>query len=568
MIPLCIIIILLLSPALSTGQPLQDHDQPTATTTTGILHGRRASTSSGLVDQFLGVPYAKPPVNNLRFKPPLSYRSRKHVETSTYAPSCMQPPHLEAAMYPQINGNESEFANSEDCLYLNIYLPTPTMTKTQKKDKLAILFWVPGEGYNYASSRQFDGSMLASFGQVMVVTINYRVSAFGFLTTGSKDEPGNVGIWDQIAALRWVKENGRAFGGDVEKVTLVGRFTGAMSITALIASPMAMHDGIPLFHRAVIQSGVADGGNWIFDRNPIEGMWKLARKVGCNESEIVSEVMKCLRNVDAVTLNEASASIHSWRLVLDDDVVPMEPMKSIKAGKHVPVPVVLGYTNDEGSLCVMTQKLIKSRFFPELVDDQLDREEFAVLAKGFFNEYLSADENVDQVARDAVEVYEKASGSWRDRYVKMCGDVYVKHKVKAFASQMSVHGSRVFMYEFLHRPEESIHPEFLRGAHGDDVLFMFGLARESRSSTEAEKRLSVQMMTAWTSFVKFGNPNPMLDSDDEWPAYSIFEKQYWQFSTFNGDKVKNIKEDNNVDSFLSSVTRKESEKRTNNSIQH
>jgi carboxylesterase type B len=170
------------------------------------------------VNIFLGIPYAKPPVGELRFKKPVAINQYHEPVNALKWPNPCQQSMLLQNLMPFINNTNF----SEDCLYLNIW--SPVESQETENGLKPVLFWIHGGGYYFGSSNwdQTDGEVLAAKGDVVVVTINYRLGQFGFLYTGTDDAPGNIGLWDQAMALKWVNENIIYFGGDPNQITLIG----------------------------------------------------------------------------------------------------------------------------------------------------------------------------------------------------------------------------------------------------------------------------------------------------------------------------------------------------------
>jgi len=226
-----------------------------ASAAAGDLCSEPVPTQSGLVQghsiadtatcAWLGVPYVAPPVGELRWKAPQPMPAWTGVrEAVSYGDRCMQKPWL------GIKKAHHEKGMSEDCLYLNIWAP-------QKSGKFPVMFWIHGGGFNFGSGSGYPGDRLAAFGDVLVVTINYRLSVFGFLASPELrgEDPnastGSYGSLDQVAALRWVHDNIAKFGGDPGNVTIFGESAGGWAICHLLASPLAAG----LFQRAILESG-------------------------------------------------------------------------------------------------------------------------------------------------------------------------------------------------------------------------------------------------------------------------------------------------------------------------
>ena len=218
---------------------------PEVSTLDGRVSGERLEYEVGTVDRYLGIPFARPPVGELRFRPPQPPVSWPGVREATqFSPRCIQNPLTSWYLFPEL---ESPKILDEDCLYLNVYVPNGA---TEGAD-LAVMVWIHGGSLKHGSASQYYGEALAISGGVIVVTINYRLGVMGFFTTGSEDAPGNVGMLDQVMALRWVQDNIRVFGGDPEVVTIFGESAGAWSVGSHMISPLSRG----LFKRAITQSG-------------------------------------------------------------------------------------------------------------------------------------------------------------------------------------------------------------------------------------------------------------------------------------------------------------------------
>ncbi|XP_070551778.1 carboxylesterase 1D-like [Ptychodera flava] len=281
------------------------------------------------VHVFQGIPYAEPPIGDLRFRTPKPKGPWEGLrDAKELSKACIQPP---LPIFPL------DEPQSEDCLYLNIYAPQ------DESGKLPVMVWIHGGAFFMGSGgTHYDGTALAALGDVILVAINYRLGPFGFLSTGDEHATGNYGFLDQVLALQWVQDNIAAFGGDASKVTICGESAGAMSSEHLVLSPLT--DG--LFHRAILQSGTASTPGYFntdvaWQNKIAHGFGKL---VGC-EKETSEELVECLRSVPAEYLRDPSdlntgqlASI--TRLGQDLDSIPFPVVIDGKFVTASPVDVV------------------------------------------------------------------------------------------------------------------------------------------------------------------------------------------------------------------------------------
>ncbi|NXE19870.1 SASB hydrolase, partial [Ardeotis kori] len=228
--------------------------QPEVVTKYGSVRGYqfKVDAAERSVNVFLGLPFAKPPVGLLRFSEPQPPEPWEGVRDATsYPPMCLQDKEQGQYFSDMITNRKEKvpLQVSEDCLYLNVYTPI----STGKEEKLPVFVWIHGGGLYFGAASSYDGSALAAFDNVVVVTIQYRLGILGYFSTSDKHARGNWGYLDQVAALRWIQENIIRFGGDPGSVTIVGESAGGISVSALVLSPLAKG----LFHKAISESGTA-----------------------------------------------------------------------------------------------------------------------------------------------------------------------------------------------------------------------------------------------------------------------------------------------------------------------
>src|SRR5699024_3248104 len=236
---------------------------------------------------------------------------------------------------------------SEDCLFLNIWKPTEAKANP-------VMLWIHGGGFSVGSSFEdiYNAKYIAQAGNVVVVSINYRLGALGFLYGGTEDAPGNLGLRDQILALEWVRENIVHFGGDPKQVTIFGESAGSMSVGALILSPLAKG----LFHRAILQSGAPNSylGS-ISKSRSLNNTLALTARFNCNESSYQG-LLYCLRSKTVDQILEASSHAlfdgESYLPIYGDgdEVLPLKPVDALKTGKfNNKVDVLFGVNSGEGA---------------------------------------------------------------------------------------------------------------------------------------------------------------------------------------------------------------------------
>ncbi len=313
-------------------------DPLTVKTALGKVHGK--TIHDGKVSAWLGLPYAAPPVGDLRWKGPQTAAKWPGTRDATnYGVHCAQN-HVFDDMVFQDNGP------SEDCLYLNVYAPAGS----GKDAKLPVMFWIHGGGFSGGGSNEprHNGDFLPLKG-VVLVTINYRLGVFGFLATEdiakeAGGAAGNYGLWDMIAALQWVKSNIKGFGGDPGNVTIFGESAGSFAVSTLMASPMAQG----LFHKAIGESGGAVVNNVLAYDSLAQREAKDAKFVGSLNVKSLAE----LRALPTQTILEAAKKPGvGFPPDVDGKVLTESVGDTYAAGRQAHIPLIAGWNADEGSFC-------------------------------------------------------------------------------------------------------------------------------------------------------------------------------------------------------------------------
>ena len=337
---------------------------PTATSTATAGTLGRPAVQGGVISgaqadgvwSYLGIPYAAPPIGELRWRPPQPVESWEGTRSCLrYGPSCPQQTSLLETALLGVG------RTSEDCLYLNVWTPARS-----PDEKLPVMVWIHGGSFTSGSGSMpvYAGEKLAGAGDVVVVTINYRLGPFGFLAHPelSKESPrgvsGNYGLLDQIAALKWVRHNIAAFGGDPQRVTAFGESAGAISILDLMASPLAGG----LFQRAIVQSGIlleaglgSQTGTTLAQAE--QAGEAFARRAGVDSSGAAA--LAAMRGLSADELLAAAGQKGdfltaglSYKPVVDGYVLPDSATDVFAAGRQLDVPLLIGSNSDEGETFV------------------------------------------------------------------------------------------------------------------------------------------------------------------------------------------------------------------------
>ncbi|HEC40371.1 hypothetical protein LCGC14_0753710 [marine sediment metagenome] len=478
-------------------------------TTTGKVrgYGRRD------VIKFKGIPFAEPPIGDLRFKPPTPIKPWNDIMDATnFSPIAPQPPPEVEARYAR---NMPQ--NEADCLTLNIW--------TQKLDinKRPVMFWIHGGGFTIGSGAGTDGSRLVLRGDVVVVSTNYRLGPLGFLYAPDiPDAATNVGMLDIIAALRWTKENIDKFGGDPDNVTIFGCSAGGFAVTTLLAMPSAKG----LFHKAIAQSGAAHKNSYS-PATGLENYEDLISNLGIKRGDIDAlrkvPFEKIIQNMKRGKWR--AKGVVTWGPVVDKETLPEHPINAIRKGSAKDIAFITGSNLDEFKLWTAISTM------------PLDFSEEKLFKK------VSRITNFMDLSEDKTEqmitVYKQLRKTPRDILDAIHTDYEFRIPAIRLAEAQSQHQKNTYMYLFSWK---SPFREGKFGAmHGLEVGFVFNtlwdrdFAMIARKTEETQK-LSEQMMDVWISFARSGNPN--IPNIPEIRSYEL-EKR----ATLILDKIISVEED-------------------------
>lgn len=457
-----------------------------------VMDAAEVATTSGVVRGavdadhrlFQGIPYAAPPVGPLRWQPPAPAADWPEVRDAVSpGPWCVQP------------NTDVGDRISEDCLTLNIWTPTGKAPTARP-----VLVWIHGGSFMHGAGDIYDAHRLAEHGDIIVVTINYRLGALGFLADPALGRPGNYGLADQQAALRWVRDNIANFGGDPTKVTIAGESAGGMSVCDHLVAPASQG----LFRAAIIQSGPCQAQAGLAEAQRVSRDYSAA--LGCRQR---ARAEACLRALPAAQLATPLwyARFGTDQLsgpVVGTETLPIDPVAATADGSAARVPVLIGTTRDEFTMFVALRYLrtgreLSAADYPEVLADTFgpgDRD--AVLAH-----YPPAHYGDSVSLAYAAAVTDDVFACLADR----------------MADGLARTSPGVYGYEFndpnAPAPAFYDHLPFPLGAtHSLDLRYLFDIGG-TRPLDEQQRRLSDQMIDYWARFVIAGAPDAAGEPD--WP---------------------------------------------------
>ncbi|XP_014357338.2 esterase FE4-like [Papilio machaon] len=500
---------------------------PIVTVREGKLRGIAATLLDGTpYYSFKGVPYALAPFGELRFQAPLPPRKWEGIRDAIdHGPVCTQ---YDLSISQIVEG-------SEDCLFVNIY------TKSLRADaKIPVMIFIHGGSYSFNSgnSQTFSPDLFLRH-NVILVTMNYRLELLGYLALDTPEVPGNAGMKDQVAALRWVKDNIAHFGGDPNSITLFGESSGGSSVTSHLLSPMSKG----LFNRAIVESGTCLQ-DWANDRNAKERAFRAGKLLG-KETNDTNELLQFLRGLKPTLLTNLAQKTmtteETWR-GLPDYFVPVvekkfkgitafideEPVNILANGKVNKVPLMIGYNSAEG-LTLITFLLPKLGFYNENPSYHVQREIAEKLSQEKLREFGERIKRIylgnKNLTKDDPQAIERLGS-----------DIHFFYNTHRFAHLYSAAVKPVFMYRFNYDTDLNIlkkitgYAELEGASHGDELFYLFYNFLNKKPYDEQEKlrQLALKMTTLWTNFAKTGNPTPDDSLDAKWLPYTRRGKEFFK----------------------------------------
>jgi para-nitrobenzyl esterase len=465
-------------------------------TTAGLVQG--ISTDDGRIRVFKGIPYAAPPVGELRWQAPRPVAPWQGVrDASTVAPACTQ---------GSVFGDIAPADTGEDCLYLNVWTPA-----RKAGERLPVMVWIHGGGFvaGFGAEPRHDGGAFARKG-VVLVTINYRLGVFGFLShpeltrESGRNASGNYGLLDQVAALRWVQENIAAFGGDPRNVTIFGESAGSFAVSALMASPLARG----LFQKAIGESGAfftAAGGTLALGPLAVteqQGV-KFAAAIGADS-------LAALRAKPAQELLQAATKAQLWFAPnIDGYFLAEDVYATYAAGRQAHVPLLAGWNADEMRMSVT------------LREDKPTAKSFAEETHKRFGDQAEAVLEVYPAGTDE-EALESAAA--------LASDLFIGYATwKWIEMHLQTGQAPVYRYSFDRKipvpPDNKVMgvaatSRDIGARHAGEIEYVFGALEISLPKVPwegADRKLSDEMTTYWANFARKGDPNGA--GLPKWPRY-------------------------------------------------
>lgn len=500
-------------------------ENPKVTTPLGDVEGSIIESLLGKsIYSFRGIRYAKAPTGDLRFQPPVPVEKWTGVyNATTDGPVCPQP-----VLRPI----------SEDCLSLSVY--TTELPSKHHNPKRPVLFFIHAGGfYGLSSLSYWAGPQYFTDQDVVLVVINYRLGSLGYMSTGDKWAPGNNGMKDQVVALKWVKKNIAAFGGDPNLVTIVGYSAGATSVTTHLLSPMSRG----LFHRAIAMSA-SIFGQWPIGNQQLKLAQKQARLVGCPD-DTSEKIVTCLKTKSAEELGESLRGFAEYRIdpvllwtpVVEPDFgqerfLTEHPLRSVLRGNFAKVPILAGITDKEFSY-IETEVFADPKLLEEM-DKDFDR----VAPIAFvYERNTTRSRSISSELRKAF----LRTGPLTDSDRKGIGYLYADglvgfgvHRGVKLLSTKNTECTYYYKFSYQGRYSHINLPNSTKPygvVHHDDLIYFFYISPlfPKFNVTDPEYTMVKKLTTMWTNFATTGNPTPhrseLLDNA-HWVPYTPEKREY------------------------------------------
>ncbi|XP_013410805.1 fatty acyl-CoA hydrolase precursor, medium chain [Lingula anatina] len=511
-------------------------DTPVVLTNLGQIVGDRAKVdtgpSTGIVDRFLGIPYAKPPVGTLRFANPERHPGwgESIRQVKQFGPHCLQQ-NSSINLYINLGRTITNLTRAEDCLFLNVFVPRGVDLLREKGVRLAILVHFHAGTFVAGTGATFNGDILALESDVVLVTFNYRLGFLGFFSTGTDEARGNYGLYDQHWAIKWVRENAEAFGGDPDRITLIGDAAGGALVDYQMISPL---------NRGLIQGGISMSGSSLTPGYLAESLnvsLEFSKLAGCDMPE-PSERLRCLRNKDAQELaeirKEGLPGGLDWRPSIDGVLVPRHPRELLGENVTSGLRYMVGSSSHDGSF--LTYSLIGDP--PTVSQQRLNLETFAsmlyqfkvksagrAVARSLFHEY-----GLIQDPMDPLDILTQKVQQNTDIFFGMPAEESARLNAAAGATTYKYTLSVRLGYPSSYLPKA----DFVQAEQFDTRILYFGVFEQHPdvyNLTAEELELGRTIRRYIANFVKNGDPNVGDTVSVQWPQYTASSRQFINLDT-------------------------------------
>ncbi|XP_039762990.1 acetylcholinesterase-like [Pararge aegeria] len=459
---------------------------PLVETQAGLIRGLRAD--DGEYSMFLGIPYAQVQEDN-----PFGASIPQPKFDSVFDASD------DSAICPQVEEFGKTIVGTLDCLHLNVYVPN----KASSRNRLPVLVWIYGGGFSYGFANRFlYGPKYLVRHDVILVTLNYRVGPYGFFCLDTPEIPGNQGLKDQVLALRWIRENIASFGGDVNKVTVMGESAGAASIEYHLVSQQET-----LFNQAIIQSGTILLPGLLEETGRSKAL-SIAQKLGF-ETEDINEAVAFLTQTDVKLVIAATDELGlSSRPCVEkefenvDSIMTEHPI-NIDRPKVRNMPVLVGFNNKERltKFATMSAEQFKNRnFFEESLQKKFVYDEDFKAMEDIVRRFYIGDEQITEALSANITDFDSDYDFAFP--IQMSIQKYLEGGAKdVYYYMFSYSGDRNFVKKRFNVTEPG-------ASHADEISYLFDLSYEDEAPSAADQLVIDQMTTLWTNFVKYGDPTP------------------------------------------------------------
>jgi len=545
----------------TTTPSLDDLDVINLQTPIGTIRGsvERSSAPARPYYAFKKIPYAKPPIGDLRFKDPeIQLTWEGELDGRQYGHSC-----------PQFSYFHKVYEGNEDCLHLNIFTPkipgdaNVIEAEPTAKSDLPVMVFIHGGGFIIGASF-LHGPEKFMREDIVLVTINYRLGVFGFLSTGDTVMPGNFGMLDQITALKWIKQNIRHFGGDPEKVTIFGESAGGASVHLLLLSPLA--EG--LFHQAIAMSGTATCG-WSIEPSPAEFAKQFAEHFGCSVDTSQS-ILDCLNQRTSKDLIIGHNDINNGTLRVPLKLVPVVdtgsrsqpflpdlPRILMKEGRYTKVPLIIGLTKHEGFFFALDLIAhMKKEENNAVLDAERVKKALHPVVKSLLPSTMqqsseqndAQSETVLQHYLDAIDLTDHNQAF--KAISEMLGDaMFVGCTEETIQIHKQTSDSPIWTYVFSHRGSPTIgklliweleskgfNVEFFHQgvSHADDILYLFNFLG-GQPETRQDRLISKYFVHLWAKFAVTGDPSGGMT--EQWVKDTGESVNYFEISSQADSKM-------------------------------